>query len=196
MNKKTEKIITATIPFFLRHGIKKITMDEIAENAHVSKVTLYKYFADKDTLYAAVGQHIFAHYMARLEQIPASDAVLIKKLYDYLEVLSDFTDSGQFNLCKELAGYNSTLKADHEQYLQTYRNSMLALIDEGIENGLLKSSLDREIIFHYVDMGVSYYQQNPAYRKKMLENSSFQKQFMQFFIQNIFTDGEEIGSAL
>ena len=59
MNKKADKILDTTIRLFIRDGIRKITMDDIAENSHVSKVTIYKYFVDKDSLYFEVSKHIF-----------------------------------------------------------------------------------------------------------------------------------------
>ena len=52
MNKKENKILNTTINLFIRDGIKKVTMDDIAEYAKSSKVTVYKYFVDKDTLYS------------------------------------------------------------------------------------------------------------------------------------------------
>ena len=196
MNKKAQKILNTTIKLFIRDGIKKITMDDIAENANVSKVTIYKYFTDKDALYLHIAKHIFSQYIARLETIISSNEVLIKKLYDYLDVISDFTDSGQFELCGELSKYNDDIGNEYEIFLQKYKLSMLALIDEGIESGLIKKDLDREMIFHYIDMGVVYYQKSPAYRDKILNDVSYRQQFMLFYINNIFTDGAKILSGI
>lgn len=195
MNKKADKILNTTIKLFIRDGIKKITMDDIAENAKVSKVTIYKYFVDKDTLYFEISKHIFSNYMEQLKSTISSGEVIIKKLYAFLDIISDFTNSRNFELCKELSKYNFAIETEYEMYLQTYKHSMLTLIDQAIENGLIKSNLDRDMIFHYIDMGVVYYQQSSEYRNKMLGDSSFQKQFMLFYISNIFADGEHILSA-
>jgi AcrR family transcriptional regulator len=196
MNKKADKILNTTINLFIREGIKKITMDDIAKNSRVSKVTLYKYFVDKDTLYFEISKHIFSNYIEQLKSTVASNEALIKKLYAFLDIISDFTNSGKFELCKELATYNNAIETEYELYLQTYRHSMLTLINKGIENGLIKSNLDRDMIFHYIDMGVVYYQQSSEYRNKMLGNNDFQKQFMLFYISNIFADGAQILSVL
>lgn len=195
MNRKAEKIINTTIKLFLRNGIKKITMDEIAENSNVSKVTIYKYFIDKDTLYYEISKHIFSQYIVKLENIITSDEFLINKLYNFLAVLSDFTNNGEFDLCKELTKYNNDIEALHEQYMQIYKSSLLMLIDRGIENGLIKDNLSRNLIYYYIDMGIVYYQQSTEYRNKMLGDSSFQQQYMLFFINNIFVDGAKILSA-
>jgi AcrR family transcriptional regulator len=196
MNKKADKILNTTINLFIREGIKKITMDDIAKNSRVSKVTLYKYFVDKDTLYFEISKHIFSNYIEQLKSTVASNEALIKKLYAFLDIISDFTNSGKFEFCKELATYNNAIETEYELYLQTYRHSMLTLINKGIENGLIKSNLDRDMIFHYIDMGVVYYQQSSEYRNKMLGNNDFQKQFMLFYISNIFADGAQILSVL
>jgi len=191
-NRNADKILTATEKLFIRTGIKNVTMDAIAENANVSKVTLYKYFADKDTLYLAVGRRIFARYTTELESIIASGAVLVKKFYAFLDVIGDFTDSGQFALGQELTEYSRDIELEYERYRQTYHRSMLTLIDAGIENGLLKSALTREMLFHYLDMGIAYYQHNAGYRYKMLNNSGFRQQFLLFYVGNIFVDGTKI----
>jgi AcrR family transcriptional regulator len=138
-DKKADTILDTTIQLFLRDGARKITMDDIAENSNVSKVTIYKYFADKDTLYREIGVRIFSEYIFRLIQLVSSGDALVSKLYRFLDVICDFTDSGRLALCGELAKYNSDVGGDYERYLQTYKRSLTALIDEGMREGLLKS---------------------------------------------------------
>ena len=45
-----EKIIESASKLFTEHGIKSITMDDIAASFGISKRTLYEVFADKETL--------------------------------------------------------------------------------------------------------------------------------------------------
>ncbi|NMC56666.1 MAG: TetR/AcrR family transcriptional regulator [Eubacteriaceae bacterium] len=195
MNKKAEKILNTTIKLFIREGIKKITMDDIAENTNASKVTIYKYFTDKDTLYLEVGKHILSNYTAKMKNIIESNEVLINKLYDYLTVIGDFINSGEFDLCTELIRYNQDVEAEYKLYLQTYRDSMFALIDNGMKDGMFKNNLDRDMIFHYINMGIIYYQQSFEYRYKILNDSNFKQRFLLFHISNIFIDGEKMLSG-
>lgn len=192
MNKKAEKILNTTINLLIREGIKKTTMDDIAENTNVSKVTIYKYFGDKDTLYLEVGKHIFSKHTVKLNNIAASNEFLINKFYDYLTVISDFINSGHFELCIELTKYNQDVDREYKHYLQTYRGSLFNLIDNGMKDALFKSNLDREMIFHYIDMGIVYYQQSSEYRNRILNDSSFKQHFLLFHISNIFIDGEKM----
>ena len=47
---KEEQIINASIELFKNYGFKKVSMDEIARKAGVTKITVYKYFASKQDL--------------------------------------------------------------------------------------------------------------------------------------------------
>ena len=126
----------------------------------------------------------------------ASEKLLIKKLYAFMDVISDFTNSGKRGLCRDLAGYNNDIEAEYGLYIKTYRHAISTLIDEGIKDGTIRSSISRDMIFHYIDMGVVYYQQSAEYRNRMLSDSGFQKEYMLFYISNIFADGAHILSAL
>jgi TetR/AcrR family transcriptional regulator, cholesterol catabolism regulator len=43
-----DRILTAALEMFMRHGIKSVTMDDIAKHLAMSKKTIYQYFRDKD----------------------------------------------------------------------------------------------------------------------------------------------------
>jgi len=44
-------------------------MEEVAQTCGASKVTIYKYFADKDTLLLHVAQHILGEYSQALRAL-------------------------------------------------------------------------------------------------------------------------------
>jgi AcrR family transcriptional regulator len=54
MDDKSEKIIETAQQLFGLHGVEKTTMQEIADDLGISKASLYYYFPDKESLYAAV----------------------------------------------------------------------------------------------------------------------------------------------
>ena len=45
-----ERILAGAEELFNKHGIKRVTMDEIAQHLSVSKKTIYLYFQEKDDL--------------------------------------------------------------------------------------------------------------------------------------------------
>lgn len=54
MNTQQERIIDGARELFFRHGMKSITMDDIASHLGISKKTIYQYYEDKEGLILAL----------------------------------------------------------------------------------------------------------------------------------------------
>lgn len=50
-NERKQQIIKAAAKRFIRHGLNKTTLDEIARDIRIGKATIYHYFTSKDELY-------------------------------------------------------------------------------------------------------------------------------------------------
>jgi AcrR family transcriptional regulator len=60
---------------FLRFGFSKVTMEEIAEDAGVSKKTLYRYFPGKEELLRAVARELIQETAANIHACLADDGL-------------------------------------------------------------------------------------------------------------------------
>lgn len=58
MDTTSERIVTAALDLFSRQGVKKTDLDEVARQAGVTRVTVYRYFGDKEGLVRAACQRI------------------------------------------------------------------------------------------------------------------------------------------
>ncbi|MBS7526393.1 TetR/AcrR family transcriptional regulator [Fusibacter paucivorans] len=186
--KKSEKILMAATKLWLQNSVKKTTMDDIAESANVSKMTIYKYYSDKDTLYLEVGSYLLASYSKQLMSISGSEAPLNEKMAQMITVVSAFAGSGDYALCQELVRYNDALQAPFDQYREAYERELYALIDAGVAEGKIRADIERQMIFYYIDMGIVYYQHNEHYRNHLNDDAAFQNQFMTFLMGNIFIE--------
>ncbi len=50
-SKKLQRLLDAAAELFMKRGCRHVTVEEIAEEAGISKVTLYKYFSSKEELF-------------------------------------------------------------------------------------------------------------------------------------------------
>ena len=189
--RKREKIINAAIALFIRNGVKKTTMQELAALANVSKVTIYKYFGDKDTLYAAVCGEICGQYDRALQtKIDASSGIM-EKMTGCTTILTEFICSGNMTLCNALAGLNPAARAAYEGFQDTVKSRIMSLIQQGREVAIIRRDVDLEILYHYINMGLSYFQHHKAYREKMMHDPLFQKAFLPFMWEHIFIGGAD-----
>lgn len=84
-------ILTAALEEFAHKGASGARTDEIARNARVNKALLYYYFKDKEGLYAAVLEHVFAHLsMQVIAVLDRTDLDPRQKLLLYVQAHFDF----------------------------------------------------------------------------------------------------------
>lgn len=71
-NSATEAILDAALVEFERHGFQRVALDDVARRAGVSRTTIYRRFANRDELVAAVIERenvvLFADIAAELKQ--------------------------------------------------------------------------------------------------------------------------------
>jgi TetR/AcrR family transcriptional regulator len=91
------KLLAAARREFAQNGLAGARVDEIAARAGVNKQLVYHYFGDKDALYLAVLEWVYAEIRAQerelnLEGLPPEQAIkqLIESSFDYLDGHPDF----------------------------------------------------------------------------------------------------------
>jgi AcrR family transcriptional regulator len=97
-----ERILAAADKLFYLHGIRAVGVDAVAEEADVSKRTLYNHYPTKDDLIAA-------YLVGRFKHIAPSDAPAREQILDYFDHLErqfarpDFRGCAYVNAVCELS---------------------------------------------------------------------------------------------
>ena len=76
------KIIETAVTAFSRHGLRRVSMSDVAEQAHISRQTLYAHYKNKDEL-----------FLAAMEAAYASSLVDLKAAWGKAKNLSDVIDA-------------------------------------------------------------------------------------------------------
>lgn len=129
---KREQICIAARELFSNYGFKKVSMDEIANLANVSKVTIYSYFKDKDDL---LNYFIEEEILSMKEQINNNyneNITFFDNLHDNLLTMLKYRNEQQLLLkLTQEANYLNNIKL----------KSKLLKLDENITN-FIKEKLD------------------------------------------------------
>jgi len=78
------RILDAAYTLFFRNGFARINVDQIAEQASVTKRTLYDHFRSKDELLAAVLEFQHDLALARIEKLFARSARTLPEMMDHM----------------------------------------------------------------------------------------------------------------
>ena len=79
-SKKRGQIVETAERLFTRHGIKRITVEEICQKADVSKMTFYKYFSNKTDLVENIWNKWIEEGFEKLDEINALDIPFPEKI--------------------------------------------------------------------------------------------------------------------
>lgn len=139
------RIIDEAGKLFTQHGVKRITMDEIASNLGISKRTIYQNFKDKEDL--------LIHYIRSIMQIQR----------DYLKDLSanEYTVVHIFlktiGMHKEFDFFNVRFSDDIDKYYPKAKKELLEqksrglsflkeFLEQGMEQGVIRKELNVEVV--------------------------------------------------
>jgi TetR/AcrR family transcriptional regulator len=155
------KLLTAARLEFARHGFAGARVDEIAERAGVNKQLVYHHFGDKDALYLAVLEWVYADIREQerqlnLEGLPPEKAIrkLIEASFDYLATNPDFivllNDENRGG-ARHVRG-STRLEAMHSPLVR----SVSHILNEGVRSGVFRKGID-PIQLYISIAGLSYF---------------------------------------
>jgi AcrR family transcriptional regulator len=145
-------IVDAAERIFFSQGMENATMDDVAEEAELSKGTLYIYFKSKEDLYLAITKRGLDILTKMFEKASSKATIGLEKIYTIGQAYRDFskkhTDYFQamayFDLrVKEISDESPNAKASIDQ-----GEKVLTICAEaircGIEDGSIRADIDPE----------------------------------------------------
>ena len=84
-NEKRTRILQAAQSLFIRYGVKRTSIDEVARAADIAKGTLYLYYDSKEMLFAEVAKNICADILAEANKEAAMPVPLAERLVGILD---------------------------------------------------------------------------------------------------------------
>ena len=137
---RKNQILDAAMVVFARSGFHEARMDDIVQEARLSKGTLYWYFKSKEEIITAISQRLFATDIEsvegllkaqgtvseRLQQLMRNRVQGLQKMSDVVAILFEF-----YAVALHQDGVRQFIKA----YFSNFHELLVALIQQGIERG-------------------------------------------------------------
>lgn len=135
------QIIEAAVTAFARLGFDKTRMDDIAQEAGLSKGTLYLYFNSKDEIITAVLDQFLSEEMADFaahlaDPLPVSEklrGLVLQMMADTEAMMSQYLSVWlEFYA---VASREGVLRTKMQQFMQQFVSLFAALLQEGVDKG-------------------------------------------------------------
>lgn len=152
-NNKIEVIKNTAFTLFNTYGIKKVSIDEIADKANVSKVTIYKYFESKEGLYREVVKMIFANMVRKVEETFHCKEDFLSKL----KCVLSSKEQSQSILNGKFIEEVRRMDAECEQYMvdiydRQVKKLMFDFFNEGKAAGYINRNISNDILYAYTEI--------------------------------------------
>ncbi len=140
-----KKILAASVEMFFSHGIKAVSMDDVAKAVGISKRTLYEHFGSKDAL-----------LMGCIDVIQEQKSTLISKLIDesnsFIELILKcvyeaigFAQNISPRFFEDLSNLNYRgARVAMDKSFVDLKDRTVGLISKGKEDGLIREEIDPE----------------------------------------------------
>ena len=90
MSKKRDSLIATGERLFIKHGMRRVTVEEICRQAGVSKPTFYSHFENKSELARRIVELWLEEGIKRIDEIQVAQIPFTAKLQQILDVRQEF----------------------------------------------------------------------------------------------------------
>ena len=150
-SKKHGQITETAQHLFMRHGIKRITIEEICRTAGVSKMTFYKYFDNKNDLAIFVLDSIFTKGENRYHDIMAEDRPYSEKVKDIIKMKLESSKDVSSEMMQDLWHNPVPAVADYMQ--KRTQATLKQFLDDMIaaqKKGEIRQNINPHFIIHLI----------------------------------------------
>ncbi|WP_042144409.1 TetR/AcrR family transcriptional regulator [Paucisalibacillus sp. EB02] len=162
---KKTSILQSALDLFMKYGIKKVSVAEIANAATVSQVTIYNYFGSKDQLVDEVIAYYIDDMWNEYEVIVKSDIDFSEKIRKFIfnkrtSANSIHEEVYNYIMQEFTSGKNSYIE---EFYTKKALPELIKLFEQAKKDGKIDPTISNESILVYIQMFREYLQQRDVY---------------------------------
>lgn len=123
MSDKLNQLVQAGETLFIKHGMSRVTVDEICRQAGVSKPTFYKHFKSKDALARRINEIWIEEALKKIEEIEESNLTFPEKMKQILAVKQELSSRPGPEFLKDLIALNIDLSYAFKRVLRFFLKS-------------------------------------------------------------------------
>jgi AcrR family transcriptional regulator len=147
MSEQKERIVAGARELFFRHGMKSVTMDDLASHLAISKKTLYQYYDDKEELIFEITTREIRYHAGEVNAIREKAANAIEEILLAMQIMSRMMNKISPTVFYDLQKY---YQRSWKLFTDFKNHQMCNFIEEnlrrGIKQGLYRKELNLEIM--------------------------------------------------
>lgn len=150
MSKKVEKIILVGKQLFYKHGIKRVSVEEICKEANVSKMTFYKYFDNKVVLAEEILDKVIGKLLNEFKDLVNSDETFQEKVQGMFFIKQKAAEGISKEFINDLYKNPETgLHLKMEEMSKISLNIFIQFLEDSKKKNLIRKEVNIHMILEY-----------------------------------------------
>src|SRR5690606_31703206 len=190
MEEIKQRIVSTAGQLFMRHGVKSITMDDVAKECGMSKRTLYEYFADKESLLIACIEAFIAYKRAEHEEFLKESDNVIEALIKSFKRSLELQDISPLFFVEVRRFYPNVAKTHAARAENARCEDSMKFLKLGIKQGLFRKELNIDIVVDILasmERSMSELAADIIYNKKF-DLKEYIMTFLFYFLRGLSTE--------
>jgi len=151
-DQKLKKILIVSKELFWKHGFKRITIEEICNEANVSKMTFYKHFKNKKELVEFIINNITDKAMKKYRKIMDSDITFPDKIKKTIDLKMEATKDISNEFLNDYIRYaDDEMLALFQQNKNEIMGSILNDYIEAQKKGEIRKDINPKFILYFLN---------------------------------------------
>lgn len=193
-NDKKRAIMQTALELFDQYGFDKVTVAEIAEKAHVSKVSIYNFFESKDNLRRIIVWELLDDSLQKERELIEKDGDFLDKIREYLRIRTWYFGKYSLRFFFDAVGGDLELRRYFDDFSAENKRLVMDFIREGKRSGVFTQEASDTAIEIYIDMIQSYYLHNGEIRNRVERNPRLAQELNLLFLDGLIR-GKDIGKV-
>lgn len=175
-SKKCTQLIETAKELFFKHGVQRITVEEICKKSNVSKVTFYKNFTNKDELVRYIRDELIKQGFSKFDEINELDIGFPEKVELITQWRIDFFSNIKSEFIEDILSVEETIEEMKKRYLKNIEAAQI--------KGEVRNDLSPELIW-LVTEKLNELVRDGSWKEVFSDYSEFQKQLRKIYFYGL-----------
>ncbi|SRR6056297_3655730 len=190
-NPKFRQIVKTAKDLFWKHGMSRITVEEICEKSGVSKMTFYKHFSNKTELAKHILQELFDEGIQVYREIMESNKPYVEKVKAIIQMKMDFTKEISQEFINDLyKGDDPELQEMIEKYVSRNMEMILKDFKKAQKEGNIRKDINPHFLVYMMNKTIDFSTDEQLIKLYSTPQEMI-NEFVRFFYYGIMPESDE-----
>lgn len=190
-NHKKKAIMQTALELFDQYGFDKVTVTEIADKAHVSKVSIYNFFESKDNLRRNIIKDMLDESIEKIKTLIEKEGCFIDKIEEYIQFRTWYYGKYSLRFFFEAVEGDPELRQYLDEFNASSKQLLMTFIEKGKSLGIFSPDVSNAAIEIYIDMIQTYLMHNKEIRDRIERNPELVREINMLFLDGLIRGKEQ-----